>query len=66
MKNKKDQLSEFAVKDLAEPTENNLYDVEIYNGKTLLGVVTVSATSYENASNIAVKDINVKIKRAWN
>ncbi len=49
--------------DLRVPKFN--YNVEIYNGKSLLGVVTVRAESYEQASNVAVKDINVKIKRAW-
>jgi hypothetical protein len=42
------------------------YNVEIYNGKTLLGVVTVQAESAEDASNVAVKGINVKIRKAWN
>jgi hypothetical protein len=41
------------------------YNVEIYNGKTLLGVVQVTAESPEDASNVAVKGINVKIKKAW-
>lgn len=41
------------------------YDVEIYNGSQLLGVVQVSAKDHEDASNQAIKDINVKIKRAW-
>jgi hypothetical protein len=49
-----------------KPEERQNYNVEIYNGKTLLGVVTVQAGSPEDASNIAVKGINVKIRKAWN
>lgn len=44
----------------------NLYDVEIYHGKDLLGVVTVTAESHADASNEAVKGMNVKIKRNYN
>jgi hypothetical protein len=46
--------------------ERQLYDVEVYNGKALLGVITVSATSPEDASNVAIQDINVRIRRNYN
>jgi hypothetical protein len=51
-----------------KPTKpaGNLYSVEVYSGKTLLGTITVTALSPEDASNVAIQDINVKIKRAWN
>ena len=42
------------------------YDVQIFNGKTLLGIITVTAESPQDASNVAIQDINVKIKRAYN
>jgi hypothetical protein len=45
--------------------ERQLYDVEVYNGRSLLGVITVSATSNEEASNVAIRDINVKIRRNY-
>lgn len=54
------------MKNLSTDTETKqLYNVEIYNGRSLMGLVTVTAKSPEDASNIAVQDINVKIKRAW-
>lgn len=46
------------------PTKQ-LYDVEVYNDKNLLAVITVTAESREDASNVAVKNINVKIKKAY-
>ena len=64
MKTLKEAVSAFMVKGQAEKRKDN-YNVEIYNGKSLLGVVTVQAESYEDASNVAVKGINVKIKRAY-
>jgi hypothetical protein len=58
--------SDFAVKGTDEQERTQLYDVQIFNGKSLLGVVTVTAKSPEDASNVAIKDINVKIKKNWN
>ena len=42
------------------------YDVEVYNGNLLLAVIQVTANSPQDASNVAIQDINVKIKRAYN
>lgn len=48
----------------------NNYNVEVYNGKNLLTVITVKAKDNEDASNKAREqffdDINVKIKKAYN
>jgi hypothetical protein len=50
-------------------TLNQMYSVEVYNGKSLLTVITVRAKNLEQASARAreqfFKDINVKIKRAY-
>jgi hypothetical protein len=59
------KLSEFAVKTDKDEFKT-CYDVQIYHGKTFLGMVTVTAESAQDASNVAIKDMNVKIKRAWN
>ncbi len=56
----KDNISGFT----SEPTKQN-YDVEVFSGHTRLGVITVSAESPEDASNVAVRDINVKIRRNY-
>ena len=49
--------------------KTQLYNVEVYNGKHLLTVITVKAKDVEEASAKAreefFQDINVKIKRAW-
>ena len=42
-----------------------LYDVEVFSGQTRLGVITVNAESPEDASNEAIKDIHVKIRRNY-
>ena len=43
-----------------------LWDVEIYHGNDFLGTVTVMATDQKDASNEAVKGMNVKIRRNYN
>ena len=55
---------------MEEKIKTARYDVEIYNGKHLMEVITVKAKDEEEASAKArsefFEDINVKIKRAWN
>jgi hypothetical protein len=48
-----------------ESDEKKNWNVEIYNGNTLLGVITVQAPTKEDASNVAIQDINVKIRRSY-
>ncbi len=59
-------LMDSALKEFAHNTKLpiELYDVEVYNGKSLLTVITVSTDTYENASKEAIKGFHVKIKRA--
>jgi hypothetical protein len=48
----------------------NMYDVEVYNGKSLLTVIRVEANDVEEASvkarNTFFTDIHAKVKRAYN
>lgn len=50
---------------MSEERKTQLFDVMIYNGKSLLGVVTVTAEDEKDASNIAVRDMNVKIRKNY-
>jgi hypothetical protein len=47
----------------------NLYEVQVYNGKSLLTIITVEAKDVEDASfkarEIFFRDINAKVKRAY-
>jgi hypothetical protein len=49
--------------------DKQLYNVEVYNGKSLITVISVRAKDHEEASAKAreqfFEDINVKIKRAY-
>lgn len=50
--------------------KKQMYDVEVYNGSSLISVITVKAKDQEEASKIARNDffenINAKVKRNWN
>ena len=65
----KDNISGFSTKALTSKQIAS-YSVEIYNGKNLMTVMMVKAKDEAEASakarEVFFRDINAKVKRAWN